>query len=114
MSKTTNNRFRKLVNKHVLDTKQKYYQKKSICRSNMRKSRDTIKHLLGKPINHTEIQELLINDEIVSDESQIASGLNEYFSTIGRKRDQQLPAHTVSIPVRQQSRTVPYFFYFFL
>ena len=57
-------------------------------------------------INQTEIEEMLINDEIVSDESQIASGLNEDFSIIGRKLDQQLPAHTSLIPVRQQSRTV--------
>ena len=55
---------------------------------------------------------MLINDEIVSDESQIASGLNEYFSTKVRKLDQQLPAHTDPIPVRQQSSAVPSFFYF--
>ena len=78
----------------------------------MRKSWDTIKHILGKQINHTEIKEMLINGETVSDESQIASGLNEYFSTIGRKPDQQLLAHTDPIAVRQQSRTVPSFFYF--
>ena len=66
----------------------------------MQKSWDTIKQILGKHINHTEIKEMLINDEIVSDESQIAFGLNEYFSTIGRKLDEQLPAHTNPIPVR--------------
>ena len=31
---------------------------------------------------------MLINDEIVYDESQIASGLNECFSTIGNKLEQ--------------------------
>ena len=51
-------------------------------------------------------------DEIVFDESQIASGLNEYFSTEGRELDQPLPAHTNPIPVRQQSRTVSSFFIF--
>ena len=78
----------------------------------MRKSWDTIKHLLGKQNNQTKVKEMLINDEIVYDESQIASGLNEYFSTIGSKLDQQLPAHTTFIPVRHQSRTVPSFFIF--
>ena len=42
----------------------------------MRKSWDTIKHILGKQHNHTEIEEISFIDEIVSDESQIASGLN--------------------------------------
>ena len=80
MWKATNNIFRNLVNKQVLEARQKYYQSIfSSCRSNMRKSWDTLKHLLGKQINHTEIKEMLINDEIVSDESQIASGLNEDF-----------------------------------
>ena len=53
---------------------------------------------------------MLINDEIVSDESQVESGFNEYFSTTGRKLDQQLPAHSDSIQVRQHSCTVPSFF----
>ena len=102
MSKATNNRFRNLVNKQVLEAKQKYYQQIfSNCRSSMRKSWDTIKRLLGKQNNQTKIKEMLINDEIVYDESQIISGLNEYFSTIGSKLDQQLPAHTNPIPVRQ-------------
>ena len=102
MSKATNNRFRNSVNKQVLEAKQKYYQQIfSNCRSSMRKSWDTIKRLLGKQNNQTTIKEMLINDEIVYDESQIASGLNEYFSTIGSKLDQQLPAHSNPIPVRQ-------------
>ena len=54
---------------------------------------------------------MLINDEVVYDKSQNASGLNDYFSTIRSKLDQQLPAHTNLIPVRQQSRTVPSFFF---
>ena len=66
----------------------------------MQKSWDTIKHLIGKQINHTNFKELLFNDETVSAESQTASGLNEYFSTIGKKLDQKLPAHTNPIPVR--------------
>ena len=71
----------------------------------MRKNWDTIKHLLGKQINHTEIEERVSNNDFVSDESHIVSNLNEYFSTIGRKLDQQLLAHTNPIPVRQQSST---------
>ena len=55
---------------------------------------------------------MLIHDEIVSDESQIACTLNEYLSTIGRKLDQHLRVHTNPNPVRQQSRRVPSFFYF--
>ena len=52
---------------------------------------------------------MLINDEIVFDESQVASGLKEYFSRIGRQLDQQLPAQANPIPVRQQNCTVPSF-----
>ena len=55
---------------------------------------------------------MLINDEIVSDDSQTVSGLNECFSTIGKKLDQQLPVHTNPIPALQRSRTVPSFFIF--
>ena len=55
---------------------------------------------------------MLINDETISDKSQIVSGLNEYFSRIGRKLDQQLPAHTNPFPVRRQNRTLISFFIF--
>ena len=58
-----------------------------------------------------EIKELLNNNEIVYDESQIASGLKKYFARIGSKLDQQFPALTNPIPVCQQSRTVQYFFF---
>ena len=76
----------------------------------MCKSWYKINHLLGKQTNHTEIKGILFNDEILSDQSQVSSGLNENFSTIGRKLDQQLPADTNPNPVCQQSRTVLSFF----
>ena len=44
-----------------------------------------MKHLLGKQINHTKTKEMVVNDEIVSSESQNAFYLNEYSSTIGRE-----------------------------
>ena len=72
----------------VIEARQKYYKKNSNCKSNMWKSWDKIKHLLGKQTNHTEIKGILINDEIASDQSQVSSGLNENFSTIGRKLNQ--------------------------
>ena len=51
----------------------------------MRRSWDTIKHLLGKQFNHSKFKEMVNNDETVSDKSQTASGLNEYFSAMGRE-----------------------------
>ena len=42
---------------------------------------------------------MLINDEFVSNESQIASGLNEYFSTIGKELDQKLHVEINPIPI---------------
>ena len=51
----------------------------------MRKTWDIIKQLLGYQINHTNFKEIGINDETVSDKSQTASGLNEYFSAIERE-----------------------------
>ena len=68
----------------------------------MRKNRDTIKHILGKQNNQTKIKERLINDENIYDKSQIASGLNEYFSTKGKKLDEQLPGHTNPTHILQQ------------
>ena len=57
----------------------------SNCKSNMRKSWHTIKHLLGQQINHSKFKEIVNNDETGSDKSQTASGLNEYFPAIGRE-----------------------------
>ena len=55
---------------------------------------------------------MLINDDFISDESRIATGVNEYISTIGEEVDQKFPVHTNPISVRQQSRTVLAFFIF--
>ena len=44
---------------------------------------------------------MVINDEILSDESQNAPSVNEYFSKVGNELDQQLPEHTNPTPVRQ-------------
>ena len=70
MSKVTNNRFRYLVNKQVMETKHERYKTIfSNCRSSMRKSWDKITHLFGKQITHRKFKEVLINDENITDES---------------------------------------------
>ena len=72
------------VNNLIKETKNEYFRNKLISNAkNSKESWQTINELLNKKPKTTEVKELDINGQLITDDDEIADAFNQYFSTIG-------------------------------
>ncbi|CAB4006694.1 RNA-directed DNA polymerase from transposon BS, partial [Paramuricea clavata] len=64
-------------------TKQEYFRDKLSNAKNSKESWRTINELLNKKPKTSEVKELDINGQLITDDDKIADAFNQYFSTIG-------------------------------
>ena len=64
-------------------TKNEYFRNKLSNAKNSKESWQTINELLNKKPKTTEVKELDINGQLITDDDEIADAFNQYFSTIG-------------------------------
>ena len=71
------------LNNLIKETKNEYFRNKLSNAKNSKESWPTINELLNKKPKTTEVKELDINGQLVTDDDEIADAFNQYFSTIG-------------------------------
>ena len=71
------------LNNLIKETKQEYFRDKLSNAKNSKESWRTINELLNKKPKTSEIKELDINGQLITDDDKIAEAFNQYFSTIG-------------------------------
>ena len=71
------------LNNLIKETKNEYFRNKPSNAKNSKESWQTINELLNKKPKTTEVKELDINGQLITDDDEIADAFNQYFSTIG-------------------------------
>ncbi len=71
------------LNNLIKETKQEYFRDKLSNAKNSKESWRTINELLNKKPKTSEVKELDINGQLITDDDKIADAFNQYFSTIG-------------------------------
>ncbi|CAB3999680.1 Hypothetical predicted protein [Paramuricea clavata] len=71
------------LNNLIKETKQEYFRDKLSNAKNSKESWRTINVLLNKKPKTSEVKELDINGQLITDNDKIADAFNQYFSTIG-------------------------------
>ncbi|CAB3983169.1 Hypothetical predicted protein [Paramuricea clavata] len=71
------------LNNLIKETKQEYFGDKLSNAKNSKESWRTINELLNKKPKTSEVKELDINGQLITDDDKIADAFNQYFSTIG-------------------------------
>ena len=71
------------LNNLIKETKNEYFRNKLSNAKNSKESWQTINELLNKKPKTTEVKELDINGQLITDDDEIADAFNQYFSTIG-------------------------------
>ncbi|CAB3995392.1 Hypothetical predicted protein, partial [Paramuricea clavata] len=78
-----NKRCKNKLNNLIKETKQEYFRDKLSNAKNSKESWRTINELLNKKPETSEVKELDINGQLITDDDKIADAFNQYFSTIG-------------------------------
>ena len=71
------------LNNLIKETKHEYFRNKLSNAENSKESWQTINELLNKRPKTTEVKELDIDGQLITDDDKIADAFNQYFSTIG-------------------------------
>ncbi|CAB4003372.1 Hypothetical predicted protein [Paramuricea clavata] len=82
---------RNQLNSLIKSTKAKYYEALNQCRKDPKTMWKTINQLTNTKSKTTNINELIINQEIVTQPEKIADSLNTYFNEIGTVLAKDLP-----------------------
>ena len=82
------------------------------CRSDIRKTWKNIRNLMGTKESKCKIYSLVINDETIHENKDIANSFNEYFSGIALDLQRQMPP-PVDDPLRNISSNAPNSFFIY-
>ena len=96
ISRTTNNVFRNRVNTAITRARKNYYSDSFNNSSNTGKTWDLIKSLIGNGERKQLVQKLVIGDQTYNSEMDIADKFNEFFVSIARDLDNDLPSGNIS------------------
>ena len=97
ISKNTNNHFKNKVSKIILNAKNKFYLNTfDRYKTDIKKSWETIKNLIGQNNSRRTIKELIVNSTIYSTDETIAFEFNRFFSEIAPKLERDLPSTNLS------------------
>lgn len=97
ISRELNNMIKNKISKEIKNAKDLYFKSKLIFHKNdLKKSWEIIKKLSGKTNKKDEIVELIDNDIILTDKTDIANSFVNFFSNIAQNLDDILPNSTIS------------------
>ena len=108
-----NRKYRNCLNATIRQAKKNYYVNTfNSCQSNIKKTWELIKHLLSKKSKSSTIRNIIVNNSEISENSEIAEHLNNYFADIPRILNNQIATSNTnpydSVKVNQ---TTSAFFY---
>ena len=84
--------YRNILTQTIRSAKNNYFRHKfEQNRSNMRKVWLTIKDLLNQSKNHHEVRKLIVNNNILTETSDIANAFNNHFARVGTELNSQIP-----------------------
>ena len=73
------------LNKLIKDTKEIYFKTKLSNANNSKESWQAINEFLNKKSKTTNVKQLIVGEQVITGDKNIASCFNQYFSTIGSK-----------------------------
>ena len=89
--------FRNKINKLITNAKNSYYINRfKECKNNIKKTWDIINNLAGRKQNRDSIQKLFVNENLVTNEQNIADSFIEHFCNIANDLDHSLPCNNIS------------------
>ena len=114
ISKETNNRFKNRVNELVNKAKTDYHLELfSRCRQNIKKKWRLINNLIGKRKVDTDVWEMIFDEQLCSDKSEILEKMNSFFTQIATNLDNDLPNFASNSPTNLITRQFNNYFYLF-
>ena len=92
ISKIENNRMRNYVNSAVRKAKNDYYQRSfNKAKTDMKKSWDLIRKLLGTKSNSSDIKKLIVDGHEIDHPAEIANCFNNFFCSVANDLESRLP-----------------------
>ena len=77
--------------------KQYYSGKLDLVKGNMKKTWAVLNEIMGKKRDHKSIQELHVDNNIISDQQQIANKFNDFFINVGPNLAKKIPGSNKSV-----------------
>lgn len=113
ITREANNEFRNQLNITIRKSKRNYYHRSFKDNDrNAKKSWTIINRLLERNKSRKTIKDLLINNELICNDGDIATAFSDYFSTIADELDSRIPADNREVPIEYIAPT-PQSFYLF-